>query len=105
MMDPSWDLKRWQKMVLTVDSPVTNSKIMNYRGLKSRIISLYRGDTWSEIILLEKTRAKIARRDADYLNPKICSSSIKHSSCPDDGSQLGFETLAENGSYCGFSGD
>ena len=72
MMDPSWDLKRWQKMVLTVDSPVTKSKIINHRGLKSRIISLYGGDTWSEINLLEKTRANIARRATDLHFLKSC---------------------------------
>ena len=37
MMDPGWDSKHWQKIVLTVDSPMTNSEIINHRGLKSNI--------------------------------------------------------------------
>ena len=37
MMDTSCDSKRWQKIVLTVDSPVTNSEITNHRGLKSKL--------------------------------------------------------------------
>ena len=36
MMDPSWDLKRWQKDVYTVGSPVTDPKIENHRSLKSK---------------------------------------------------------------------
>ena len=41
MMDPDWDLKHWQKMVLTVDSPVTKSKEINHRGLKSIILTSF----------------------------------------------------------------
>lgn len=42
------------KMVFTVGSPVTKSKYINNRCLKSIIISLYGGDTLTEITLLEK---------------------------------------------------
>jgi len=51
-------------MVFTVDSPVI-SKDINHKCLKSRIISLHRGDKWSVIILLKKIRVKIARRAVD----------------------------------------
>ena len=37
MMDPSWDLKRWQKDVYTVGSPVNDPKIDNHRSLKSKL--------------------------------------------------------------------
>ena len=72
MMDPSWDLKRWHKNVHTVDSPVTDSKDANHRSLKSKILSLYGGDAWSEILLLERFRMRIARRAADLHFLKNC---------------------------------
>ena len=88
-MDPSWDLKRWHKNVHTVDSPVTDSKDTNHRSLKSRILSLYGGDVWSEILLLERFRVRIARRAAVSKAAHLLSSFIS----PDDGSHLGFETF------------
>jgi len=59
-------------MGITVGSPITNLENVNLRCLKSRIISQYEGDTWSEIILLEKFRMKIARR----ASKKFSSSTI-----------------------------
>jgi len=52
-------------MGITVGSSVTNSENINHKCLKSRIISQYGGDTWSEIILLKKFRVKIARRASE----------------------------------------
>jgi len=54
-------------MVFTVGSLVTKLEDINHIYLKSRIISLCGGDTWSEIILLEKFRVKIVRRVAHLI--------------------------------------
>jgi len=59
-------------MDFTLDSLVTKSKDINHKCLKSIIISPYGGDTWSEIILLEKNRVKIERRAADLQFLKNC---------------------------------
>ena len=56
----------WQKDVYTVGSPVNDPKIDNHRSLKSKILSLHGGDVWSEILLLERFRVRIARRAADF---------------------------------------
>jgi len=39
-MDPCWDLKRWQKMVFTVGSPISKLQDINHKGLKSRTINV-----------------------------------------------------------------
>ena len=61
-----------KKIVFTVESPITKSKDINCRCLKSIIISQHGGDTWSEIILLEKFRVKITRRVVDLQFLKNC---------------------------------
>ena len=75
MMDPIWDSKRWCKNSITVGSPVKNSKSSNHRSLKSNILSLYGGDTWSEILALESVRIRIKRRASDLQFPKNCRDS------------------------------
>jgi len=55
-----------------MDSPVPDSKDTNHRSLKSKILSLYGGDTWSEILSLESFRVRITRRAADLHFLKNC---------------------------------
>jgi len=43
-----------------------------HRNLQSRIVTLYRGDTWKEIRNLEKTRVKIQRKESDLYFPPNC---------------------------------
>jgi len=43
-MNPGWDLKRWQKMVLTMDSPVTKSKDLTWPKQSKNLI-----ETWEEL--------------------------------------------------------
>ena len=72
MMDPIWDSKHWYKNSLTVDSSIKDSKSTNHRSLKSNILSLYGGDTWSEILALESVRVRIKRRASDLHFLKNC---------------------------------
>jgi len=71
-MDPLWGLKRWQSELITVDNPDHDSSKIFHRSLKSNITSLYGGETWKEICLLETLRIKIERRIADLEFLKQC---------------------------------
>jgi len=71
-MDPRWGSKRRQNEVKTVDNPEHEATENSHRGLKSNITSLYGGETWKEICLLEILRIKIERRVADLEFLKQC---------------------------------
>ena len=71
-MDPSWDSKRRHMFLNTVDNPKIFLQNDHHRSLKTKILSLYGGDSWEEICNLEKTRIKIERRVADLKFLKEC---------------------------------
>ena len=55
-----------------MDNPEHEATRNCQRGLKTNITSLYRGETWKEICILEILRIKIERRTADlqFLIPR-----------------------------------
>jgi len=72
MMDSLWGLKRRHNELETVGNPDHDSTKNFHRSLKSNITSLYGGETWKEICLLEILRIKIERRAADLQFLKQC---------------------------------
>jgi len=65
-------LKRRLNEQKTVDNPDHTTSKNFHRSLKSNITSLYGGETWKEICLLEILRIKIERRTADLQFLKQC---------------------------------
>ena len=65
MMDPLWGLKRRQNEHQIVANPDHATAKNDHRSLKANITTLYGGETWKEICLLESLRIKIERRTAD----------------------------------------
>lgn len=72
MMDPRWGSKRRQTELETVDNLEHEATNNSHRGLKTNITSLYGGETWKEICILEMLRIKIERRAADLQFLKQC---------------------------------
>jgi len=52
-------------MALKVETLEDLSKISHHINLNTIIASLYKGETWKKICLMEKLRIKINRRVAD----------------------------------------
>jgi len=64
-MDPHWGLKCRKNEHNIVDNPDHATPKSYHRSLKSKITSLYGGDTWKEIYLLKIIRIKTERRITD----------------------------------------
>jgi hypothetical protein len=63
--ESSYEFETLITMALKVETLEDLSKISHHINLNTIIASLYKGETWKKICLMEKLRIKINRRVAD----------------------------------------